>query len=114
MPSTSSFPITCSRAACSRAWKPSSKPSLGWPSPAPRSDIDRRDESRCRAVDARQGGLIVPAHAPEASDQQAQFLAELIDNDLLLPSGVPGVYGHGAIFEDVRSRLDERLSAEAG
>ena len=31
----------------------------------------------------------------------------------MLESGVPGVYGHGAAFEDVRSRLDQRLSAEA-
>jgi seryl-tRNA synthetase len=50
----------------------------------------------------------------QASDDQAEFLAELIAHGLLLESGVPGVYGHNAIFEDVRSRLDERLSAEAG
>jgi seryl-tRNA synthetase len=30
-----------------------------------------------------------------------------------LISGVPGVYGHGASFEDVRERLAERLSADA-
>jgi seryl-tRNA synthetase len=49
-----------------------------------------------------------------ASEDQAEFLAELIARGLLLESGVPGVYGHGASFEDVRTRLDERLSAEAG
>jgi seryl-tRNA synthetase len=49
----------------------------------------------------------------EASSDQAEFLAELIAEGLLLESGVPGVYGHGAVFEDVRGRLDERLSAEA-
>jgi seryl-tRNA synthetase len=49
----------------------------------------------------------------EASTDQAEFLAELIAEGLLLESGVPGVYGHGAVFEDVRGRLDERLSAEA-
>jgi seryl-tRNA synthetase len=49
----------------------------------------------------------------EAAGDQAEFLAELIAAGLLLESGVPGVYGHGAVFEDVRSRLDERLSAEA-
>jgi seryl-tRNA synthetase len=48
------------------------------------------------------------------SDDQAEFLADLIGHGLLIESGVPGVYGHGAGFEDVRSRLDERLSAEAG
>ena len=54
--------------------------------------------------------------APEvraASPDQAEFMAELIGRGLLLESGVPGVYGHGAIFEDVRGRLDERLSSEA-
>ena len=49
----------------------------------------------------------------EASSDQAEFLAQLIAEGLLLESGVPGVYGHGAVFEDVRARLDERLSAEA-
>ena len=49
-----------------------------------------------------------------ASDDQAEFLAELIGHGLLIASGVPGVYGHGSGFEDVRSRLDERLSSEAG
>jgi seryl-tRNA synthetase len=55
----------------------------------------------------------MPVQAAQPSDEQAQFLSELIANGLLLPSGVPGVYGHGAVFEDVRGRLDERLSAEA-
>lgn len=54
------------------------------------------------------------AQVAPADAQQAQFLSELIEHGLLLPSGVPGVYGHGAVFEDVRGRLDERLSAEAG
>ncbi|MGZ4311762.1 MAG: amino acid--[acyl-carrier-protein] ligase [Solirubrobacteraceae bacterium] len=54
------------------------------------------------------------AEVRQASPDQAEFLAALIEHGLLLESGVPGVYGHGAVFEDVRSRLDERLSAEAG
>ncbi len=32
---------------------------------------------------------------------------------MLIESGVPGVYGHGATFEDVRTRLDALVSAEA-
>ncbi|MGZ4166828.1 MAG: amino acid--[acyl-carrier-protein] ligase [Solirubrobacteraceae bacterium] len=56
----------------------------------------------------------VSAEVRQASPDQAEFLAALIEHGLLLESGVPGVYGHGAVFEDVRSRLDERLSAEAG
>lgn len=55
----------------------------------------------------------MPREVREASSDQAEFLAELIAEGMLLESGVPGVYGHGAVFEDVRSRLDERLSAEA-
>ncbi|HEY2435751.1 MAG TPA: amino acid--[acyl-carrier-protein] ligase [Solirubrobacteraceae bacterium] len=50
---------------------------------------------------------------PGASGGRAEFLAELLDAGLLLASGVPGVYGHGAGFEDVRQRLGERLSSEA-
>jgi seryl-tRNA synthetase len=49
----------------------------------------------------------------QASADQAELLAALLESGLLLESGVPGVYGHGPVFEDVRSRLDERLSAEA-
>lgn len=55
--------------------------------------------------------------APEvrvASPDQAAFMAELVGNGLLLETGVPGLYGHGEVFESVRLRLDERLSAEAG
>ncbi|MFL5864122.1 MAG: amino acid--[acyl-carrier-protein] ligase, partial [Solirubrobacteraceae bacterium] len=55
----------------------------------------------------------MPAEVRQASADQTEFLAALIDRGLLLESGVPGVYGHGAMFEDVRNRLDERLSAEA-
>jgi seryl-tRNA synthetase len=46
-------------------------------------------------------------------DEQAALLAELIERGLLIESGVPGVYGHGAVFEDVRMRLDALLSAAA-
>jgi seryl-tRNA synthetase len=49
----------------------------------------------------------------EATPDQAEFLAELIAAGLLLESGVPGVYGHNEVFEDIRGRLDERLSFEA-
>lgn len=55
----------------------------------------------------------MPPAVRQASPDQAEFLAELIATGLLLESGVPGVYGHGAAFEDVRGRLDERLSSEA-
>jgi seryl-tRNA synthetase len=47
------------------------------------------------------------------SVEQASLLGELIEHGLLIESGVPGIYGHGASFEDVRARLDARLSAEA-
>jgi seryl-tRNA synthetase len=55
----------------------------------------------------------MPAGVREASPDQAEFLSRLIDAQLLLPSGVPGVYGHGAVFEDIRERLADRLSSEA-
>jgi seryl-tRNA synthetase len=48
-----------------------------------------------------------------ATADQAVFAAELIERGLILESGVPGIYGHGAEFEDIRLRLDERLTAEA-
>jgi seryl-tRNA synthetase len=53
------------------------------------------------------------AQVTEASPDQAEFLARLISNGLLIESGVPGVYGHSGPFEEIRSRLDDRLSSEA-
>jgi len=44
---------------------------------------------------------------------QERFLAELLDAGLLLDCGVPGVYGHDSVFEEVRERLADRLSGEA-
>jgi seryl-tRNA synthetase len=49
-----------------------------------------------------------------ASADQAEFLEQLLRSGLLIASGVPGIYGHSAAFEDVRDRLDARLTAEAG
>jgi seryl-tRNA synthetase len=53
------------------------------------------------------------AEVRQASPDQAQFLAELLASGLLIASGVPGVYGHGEVFEALRERLDARLGAEA-
>ncbi len=55
----------------------------------------------------------MPVEVRPASADQAAFLAELIEHGLLLESGVPGIYGHNAVFEDVRSRLDDLLTHEA-
>ncbi len=50
----------------------------------------------------------------EAQEADARvLLTELIERGLLIESGVPGVYGHGATFEDIRTRLDALVSAEA-
>jgi len=46
---------------------------------------------------------------------EKEFLDELIDHAHFLPSGEPGVYGRGMIFEDVRNRFDDlvtRVAAE--
>ena len=49
----------------------------------------------------------------EATEEQAEFLAQLVAAGLLIESGVAGVYGHGSTFEDIRTQLETRLSAEA-
>jgi seryl-tRNA synthetase len=38
--------------------------------------------------------------------EQTAFLQELLDNGVLVDSGVPGVYGRGGAFERVRSAFD--------
>jgi seryl-tRNA synthetase len=52
-----------------------------------------------------------------ASPDQAQLLDELVDAGHLIPSGVPGVYGRGSDYEDVRLRFDAyvtRVATAAG
>jgi seryl-tRNA synthetase len=52
-----------------------------------------------------------------AVGEEAAFLEELFDHGLLLRTGAPGLYGRGAVFEDVRERFDAlvtRIAAPAG
>jgi seryl-tRNA synthetase len=49
----------------------------------------------------------------EGSLEQVELLDELVTRGLLLPSGVPGIYGHSEEFEDVRLRLEALLTREA-
>jgi seryl-tRNA synthetase len=46
----------------------------------------------------------VPGASP-ASPDQAALLRELVERRLLIETGVPGVYGRGGDFEEVRERL---------
>jgi len=48
-----------------------------------------------------------------ATPDQASFLNELTERGLLIDSGVPGVYGRSAEFEDVRLRFDDLVSRVA-
>jgi seryl-tRNA synthetase len=49
----------------------------------------------------------------EASESQAQLLEALVEAGHLIPSGVPGVYGRGADYEDVRQRFDAYVTRAA-
>jgi seryl-tRNA synthetase len=44
---------------------------------------------------------------------QTEFLDALIDRGLLIPSGVPGVYGRGSTFEAVRVGVDRMIDRTA-
>jgi seryl-tRNA synthetase len=52
---------------------------------------------------------MVATSRPDA--EQRAFLADLVSAGLLIPSGVPGVHGTSAVFEDVRLAF-ERLFAQ--
>ncbi len=43
----------------------------------------------------------MPGQRPASADQAA-LLSALLEHDLLIETGVPGVYGRGGVFEDVR------------
>src|ERR1700754_4925566 len=49
----------------------------------------------------------------EASDDQAQLMEALVEAGHLIPSGVPGVYGRGSDYEDVRQRFDAYVTRAA-
>jgi seryl-tRNA synthetase len=51
--------------------------------------------------------------APAVSADQAALLDELLRRGLLIESGVPGVYGRGDAFEDVRECLAELVTRAA-
>jgi len=48
------------------------------------------------------------ARAPRR--EKADFLADLIAGGLLIPSGVDGAYGRGAVFEEVRTGLESFIT----
>jgi len=77
-------------------------------------DCDAPDPGGTTETDGSTGTQ-QPANQPAGavSPDQAALLAELIERGLLIESGVPGIYGHGARFEDVRTRLDALISVEA-
>jgi seryl-tRNA synthetase len=51
--------------------------------------------------------------ASTATSGQTAFLAELLRSGLLVDAGAPGIYGRGAVFEDVRLRLDDLVTRTA-
>jgi len=72
---------------------------------------------RATAPGATAPGASAPgASAPGArvaSPGPAAFLADLVAQGHLLETGSPGVYGHGAEFEEIRVRLGDLLSCTA-
>jgi seryl-tRNA synthetase len=47
----------------------------------------------------------------ETTPAEKEFLDELVHHRLLIPSGVPGVFGRSAVFEDVLESFDRLVSA---
>ena len=46
------------------------------------------------------------------SPDQVAFRDELLTRGILIDSGVPGLYGRGPVFEDLRVRLDDAITRE--
>src|SRR5438067_10709463 len=61
--------------------------------------------------------MCVTQTRPSTDDRVAaarrEFLAALIDAGLLIPSGVPGVYGGGGVFEDIVERFDRYVARQS-
>jgi seryl-tRNA synthetase len=50
---------------------------------------------------------------PTARPTPANFLAGLVEHELLIPSGVAGAYGRGAVFEETRVAVDRWITARS-
>jgi hypothetical protein len=50
----------------------------------------------------------------EGTPEESAFLADLVAAGLVIESGVPGVYGFNSVYVDVRDRLDDLISRNAG
>ena len=48
-----------------------------------------------------------------AGDEQQQFFDDLVAHGLIVPVGAPGVFGRGAVFEDVLERFNGLISSVA-
>ncbi len=46
--------------------------------------------------------------------QPQGFLAELMDNGLLIDTGVDGLYGRSGLFEEVIARFDDLITRYGG
>jgi seryl-tRNA synthetase len=49
-----------------------------------------------------------------AADPYAEYLDALVREGLLIPTGVPGVYGRSGVFEDVIQRFDRYVTSVGG
>ncbi|MGC9219949.1 MAG: amino acid--[acyl-carrier-protein] ligase [Solirubrobacteraceae bacterium] len=59
----------------------------------------------------------MPSDIPQPTADQAEFLGQLFDAGHLIPTGVPGVYGHSDTYERIRDRFEtmvSRIAAQDG
>lgn len=57
--------------------------------------------------------IALPPVAANANPVEREFLTQLLDHKLLIWTGVPGVYGKGAVFEDVLESFDRLITRSA-
>src|ERR1700730_5746368 len=101
-----SSPTGCSGGACSRASTQSlrrsrsSQPTTVRAEPVGASDAPPVSRSLMSEID------------PATADQAA-FRDELLARGLFLETGVAGLYGRGAVFEDIRRRFDTLVTSAA-
>ena len=67
-----------------------------------------------RRVDLRSGGRDPRPEREDGgnADRDASTTGRLLTDDLLLPGEIPGIYGRGAVLDDLLTRLAARITAE--
>ena len=79
----------------------------------PPDDRERAHPPDERRPPAHRQGHLIHDRVPPRDRRRAELLEALVEAGLLMPSGVPGIYGRGSVFEDIRLGIEALVARVA-